>query len=66
MRVIAFVLLSSVALSGCLAGAAIGAAGAVVGTTANVAVKTTGAVIGAVTPDGDDKDKQKGKDPRQH
>lgn len=63
MRIV-FVLLSSIALSGCLAGAAIGAAGAVVGTTATVAVKTTGAVIGAVTPDGDDKDKKK-DNPRQ-
>jgi len=44
-------------LGGCLAGAAIGAAGAVVGATgavAGAAVKTTGAVIGAAIPDGDE------------
>lgn len=42
-------------LSGCLAAAAVGAtvrvAGAVVGTGATVAVKTTGAVVDAAIPD---------------
>jgi hypothetical protein len=66
MRVVLFVLFSSFMLCGCLAGAAVGAAGAVVGTTAavvgttaSVAVKTTGAVVGAVTPGGDEKPKEK-------
>ncbi|MBU6372031.1 MAG: stress responsive alpha-beta barrel [Alphaproteobacteria bacterium] len=53
-------------LGGCALGVAAGAAtvgvaGAVVGTTAKVAVKTTGAVIDAATP-GDDKDEKKQKD----
>lgn len=63
-RVIPFVLLVLAAplLSGCLAAAVIGTAGAVVGTTAKVAVKTTGAVVGAVIPD-DDEDK---KDDQRH
>lgn len=52
------ILIAPVGLSGCLAGAVVGAAGAVVGTTAKVAVKTTGAVVDAVTP-GDDDDKEK-------
>lgn len=50
-------LLATQALSGCLAGAAIGTAGAVVGAGVHVTgavvstgVKTTGAVVGAVTP----------------
>jgi hypothetical protein len=49
-------LLAPLVLSGCLAGAAVGAAGAVVGTGVKVTgavvgagVKGTGAVIGAVT-----------------
>ncbi len=47
-------------LASCLAGAAIGATGAVVGTAAGVTgavvgttVKTTGRVVGAMIPDGD-------------
>jgi hypothetical protein len=58
LTIIAFVLLAAPALSSCLAGAVVGAAGAVVGTTAKVAVKTTGAVVDVVTP-GDDDDKHK-------
>jgi hypothetical protein len=54
-----FVLLATPLLSSCLAAAAIGTAGAVVGTTAKVAVKTTGAVVGAAIPDGDDSKKHK-------
>lgn len=50
--------LAPLLLSGCLAAAAVGVAGAVVGTTAKVAVKTTGAVIDVVTP-GDDDEKKK-------
>jgi hypothetical protein len=52
-------------LSGCLAAAAVGAAGAVVGTAAGVAVRTTGAVIeegvDIVTP-GDSDDEKKSDD----
>lgn len=53
-------------LSGCALGiaagaATVGAASAVVGTTAKVAVKTTGAVIDAATP-GDDDNKSKERD----
>lgn len=43
-------------LTGCLVGAAVGVAGAVVGTTAGVIVGTTGAVIDAAIPDGNDED----------
>ena len=57
-------------LTGCLAaavvgtaGVVVGTAGAVVGTTAKVAVKATGAVVGAVIPD-DDKDKKTSDDDR--
>ena len=52
-------LLAAPLLSGCLAAAVVGTAGAIVGTTARVAVKTTGVVVGAVSPDDDDKDKKK-------
>lgn len=47
-------LLLMLPLTGCLVGTAIGAAGAIVGTTAGVIVGTTGAVIDAVVPDDDD------------
>jgi hypothetical protein len=43
-------------LAGCLVGAAVGTAGAIVGTTAGVIVGTTGAVIDAAIPDGDDEE----------
>jgi hypothetical protein len=43
-------------LTGCLVGAAVGTAGAIVGTTAGVIVGTTGAVIDAAIPDGDDEE----------
>jgi small ligand-binding sensory domain FIST len=58
-RILPFVLLvfAVPALSGCLAGAVVGATGRVVGTTAKVAVKTTGAVVDVVTPGDDDEDK---------
>ncbi|HVY84144.1 MAG TPA: hypothetical protein VG943_03365 [Caulobacterales bacterium] len=57
MKTLLFALTGPLLLSSCLAGAAIGAAGAVAG----AAVKTTGAVVGAAIPDGDDhhdKDKE--------
>jgi hypothetical protein len=54
-------LVTTPALSGCLAAAAVGAVGTVVGTTAKVAVKTTGAVVDVVTPGDDDDDD---KDPK--
>ncbi len=47
-------------LCSCLAGAAIGAAGDVV----EAGVKTTGAVVGAVIPDGDDDDDDEDDDDR--
>lgn len=43
-------------LTGCLVGAAVGTAGAIVGTTAGVIVGTTGAVIDAAIPDDEDDD----------
>jgi hypothetical protein len=65
MRTAILILIAPLLLSGCLAGAAIGAAGAVVGTTAKVAVGTVGAVVETgvdiVTPDGDDEDEKKAK-----
>lgn len=46
--------------SGCLAAAAVGAAGAVVGTAAEVTIRTTGAVVEetveVITPGDDDED----------
>ncbi len=47
-------LLMMAPLTGCLAGAAVGAAVDVTGAVVGATVKTTGAVIGAVIPDGDD------------
>ena len=43
-------------LTGCLVGAAVGTAGAIVGTTAGVIVGATGAVIDAAVPDDEDDD----------
>jgi hypothetical protein len=64
---IVFVGLAAALLSSCLAAAAIGTAGAVVGTAASVTVKTAGAVaetaVDVVTPDGDD-DEEKEKKPK--
>ncbi len=51
-----FLLLCLIPLSGCLATAAIGAAGAVTGAVVGTAVKTTGAVVDAVVPDDDEDD----------
>lgn len=69
MRMLVLILMAPLLLSGCLAGAAIGAAGAVVGTTAKVAVGTAGAVIetgvDVVTPDGDE-DEDKKEDKKKH
>jgi hypothetical protein len=64
---LSMVLAGSSLTSGCLAVAAVGAAGAVVGTAAEVTIRTTGAVIGTgvdiVTPgDDDDDDKAKSED----
>lgn len=60
---ISIVVLASSLTSGCLAAAAVGAAGAVVGTAAEVAVRTTGAVIEegveVVTPGEDDEEDKK-------
>jgi len=56
----ALLVLAALALSGCLAGAVVGVTGRVVGTTAKVAVKTTGAVVDVVTPgDDDDEDEDR-------
>lgn len=49
-------LLLMLPLTGCLVGAVVGTAGAVVGTTAGVIVGATGAVVDAAIPDGDDED----------
>jgi hypothetical protein len=63
IAVLAMAIAGCLGLSGCLAGAVVGTAGAVVGTTAKVAVKTTGAVVGTAvdvaTPDGKKDDKKK-------
>ncbi|HWA01073.1 MAG TPA: hypothetical protein VG841_12240 [Caulobacterales bacterium] len=55
MKHLVLALCAPLLLGSCLAGAAIGAAGAVAG----AAVKTSGAVIGAAIPDDDDKDKER-------
>jgi hypothetical protein len=64
--ILAAALVGCMSLSGCVAGAVVGTAGAVVGTTAKVAVKTTGAVVGTavdvVTPGDGKKDKKSQKD----
>lgn len=46
------------ALSGCVVGAAVDLAATTVVTAGKLAVKGTGALIGAAIPDGDDKDKK--------
>lgn len=62
---IAFVFVTGSLTSGCLAAAAVGAAGAVVGTAAEVTIRTTGAVVEetveVVTP-GDDDDEDEDED----
>lgn len=55
MRKMIVVLALLAPLGGCLAAAAVGAAGSVVG----AGVKATGAVVGAVTPGGDDDDRER-------
>lgn len=65
MRALLLVLLAPLLLGGCLAGAVVGATGAVVG----AAVRTTGAVVGAgvdaVTPgDDDDEDDEEDQEDR--
>lgn len=58
MRKILLVLMAPLFLSSCLAAAAVGVAGDVV----EGAVNTTGAVVGAVIPDGDDEKDDKDDD----
>ncbi len=57
-------LLSGCALGVAAAGATVGAATTVVGATAKVAVKTTGAVIGAAIPGDGDEDKKNAAPPQ--
>jgi hypothetical protein len=55
---LSIILVSCLLLSSCLAAAAVGVAGKVVGSTVDVA----GDVVGAAIPDGDDDDKDKDDD----